>query len=149
MPYIAIKIHCVWSTKYRNPDLSDDNLRHRLFAHIRKNARNKGIWIDQIGGMPDHVHCLISLTARQSIEEIMQLIKGESSYWYNQQVGSPLQWQNDYFAASVSAQRVDTVRRYIQNQEQHHAHQSFDEELQEFIQLHEQQDAPPPPSSPG
>ena len=83
MSFICIKVHCVWATKYRAPLLQDPSLRKALFIHIYKNAHEKGIYLDTIGGWIDHVHCLISLRATQSIAQVMQQIKGESAHWYN------------------------------------------------------------------
>ena len=39
--------------------------------------------MDVVNGYSDHCHCLISLSSNQNIENIVQLIKGESSYWIN------------------------------------------------------------------
>lgn len=77
MPWVRVWIHFVWSTKDREPFL-DDEIRLKVFRHIRDNARQKGIHIDFINGYVDHVHCLISLGTDQTLEKIMQLIKGES-----------------------------------------------------------------------
>lgn len=82
MPLVKVWIHFVWSTKNRQPLLSDE-IRPKVFQHIRHNAGEKGIFIDFIGGYIDHVHCLVSLGTDQTIEKIIQLIKGESSFWIN------------------------------------------------------------------
>jgi REP element-mobilizing transposase RayT len=62
--------------------LSDD-IRQKVFQHIRENAREKDIFIDFINGYVEHVHCLISLNPEQTLKQIMQLLKGESSFWIN------------------------------------------------------------------
>ncbi len=79
MPFVKVWIHFVWSTKNREPYLRDE-IRQTVFQHIRENAQKKGIYLDLINGYTDHVHCLISLGTDQTIEKIMQLIKGESSF---------------------------------------------------------------------
>ena len=43
------------------------------------------------------------------------------------------EWQDEYFAVSVSEAIVDKVRVYIKNQEEHHRHQSFPQEYDDFI----------------
>jgi len=103
-----------------------------------ENARDKGIFIDFIGGYTDHCHCLVSLGFDQTIKNAMQLIKGESSYWINNQklIDSHFQWQNDYFAASVSESMLDITRNYIRNQEEHHKNKSFDDEFNDFLLKH-------------
>ncbi|PWB19858.1 transposase, partial [Flavobacterium sp. HTF] len=83
MSFIKIYIHFVWSTKNRIPYLDSIELREKVWKHIIENAKEKGIFIDFINGYADHCHCLISLGVDQNIQKIMQLIKGESSYWIN------------------------------------------------------------------
>ncbi|MFA9392255.1 MAG: IS200/IS605 family transposase [Prolixibacteraceae bacterium] len=138
MPYLYVYIHFVWSTKNRVPYLKSEEIRKTLWRHIKENAFKKGIFIDTINGYAEHCHCLISLGSNQTIEKIMQLIKGESSYWMNQQnlISEKFEWQDEYFAVSVSKSRIETVRNYILNQEEHHRKKSFEEEYDEFIVKH-------------
>lgn len=140
MSFICIKVHCVWATKYREPLLQDPSLRKALFIHIYKNAHEKGIYLDTIGGWIDHVHCLISLRATQSIAQVMQQLKGESAYWYNSYAiargfNPGLKWQTEYFAQSVGNDRLEIVRRYIRNQESHHEHRGKGWEDWELMNL--------------
>lgn len=135
MSLIKIYIHFVWSTKNRFPYLDSTELRQKVWSHIKENAKKKDIYIDFINGFSDHCHCLISLGADQNIQKIMHLIKGESSYWINknQLTKQKFEWQDEYFAVSVSESIVDKVRDYIKNQEIHHQKKSFQEEYNEFI----------------
>jgi putative transposase len=82
MRYIKVWIHLVWSTKNREPLLTSE-IRFKVLEHILQNGRSKGIFIDFVNGYTDHVHCLVSLGAEQSLSKIMHLIKGESSFWIN------------------------------------------------------------------
>lgn len=134
MPWVKVWIHFVWSTKDRAPFLTDE-IRNKIFYRIQENAKEKKIYIDFIGGYVDHVHCLISLGTDQTIEKIMQLIKGESSFWINKNrlCRGKFEWQDEYFAVSVSETFVDTVRNYIANQEIHHQTKSFDDEFRGFM----------------
>jgi putative transposase len=135
MPFIKVYIHFVWTTKNREHYLDSQDLRSLVWKHILENAREKGIFIDTINGFSDHCHCLVSFEADQSIQNIMHLIKGESSYWINKNklTKFKFEWQNDYFALSVSESMVEKVRRYIQNQEIHHLKKSFKDEYDDFI----------------
>ena len=135
MPFIKVYIHCVWSTKNRIPYLDTIQLRQKVWQHIRENAIQKGIFIDFINGYSDHCHCLISLGVDQNIQKVMQLIKGESSFWINKNglTKEKFEWQDEYFAVSISESVVDKVRNYIQNQEIHHTKRTFQEEYDEFI----------------
>ena len=134
MPYLRIWLHCVWNTKCRKPVLVKE-IREKLFGHIIEYSKSKDIFIDKIGGYNEHIHCLISLGSEQSISKIMNLIKGESSHWLNSNklITEKFEWQDDYFAISVSESIVDNVRRYILNQESHHTRKSFQAEIEEII----------------
>lgn len=135
MPFVKVYLHCVWSTKNRIPYLDSIELRQKVWNHIRENAIQKGIYIDFINGYSDHCHCLISLGVDQNIQKVIQLIKGESSFWINKNelTKEKFQWQEEYFAVSVSESVLDKVREYIKNQETHHKKKTFQEEYDEFI----------------
>lgn len=135
MPFVKVYIHCVWSTKNRIPYLNSIELRQKVWNHIRENSIQKGIFIDFINGYSDHCHCLISLGVDQNIQKVMQLIKGESSFWINKNelTKEKFQWQDEYFAVSVSESVIDKVRNYIKNQETHHKNKTLQEEYDEFI----------------
>lgn len=92
--------------------------------------------MDHVNGYSDHCHCLVSLSVDQTIQKTMQLIKGESSFWINKQglTNQKFEWQDEYFAASVSETSLENVRNYIKNQEIHHSKKSFQDEYQEFIE---------------
>jgi putative transposase len=136
MPFVKVYIHFVWSTKNREPYLSTPEIRKKVWEHIKQNAKEKGIYVDFINGYEDHCHCLVSLDTDQTIQKIMQLIKGESSHWINKNKiieNINFEWQDEYFAVSVSESMIDKVRNYIKNQEEHHRKKSFNEEHEEFI----------------
>jgi REP element-mobilizing transposase RayT len=135
MSWIRIWVHLVFSTKNREPYLNSSELRKNVFRHIKQNAELKDIWIDQICGYVDHIHCLVSLGREQSISKVAQLIKGESSHWINQNnlTKGKFIWQDDYWAAGVSESHLDSIRRYIQDQENHHKKKSFSDEIELFM----------------
>lgn len=134
MSFVKIWIHAVWAVKNRKPILSQD-IRRIVFEHIHENALEKEIFMDTVGGHHNHVHCLFRLKNSQSIDHIMQLIKGESSFWFNKSElsGLKLNWQKEYFAVSVSESNVANVRNYILNQEEHHKKKTWEDEYNEFI----------------
>ena len=135
MPYVSRWVHLIWATKNRNPSLKQE-IRGKLIQHIRENAFNKGIHLDFINGVEDHIHALISLKPNPNIARITRLLKGESSHWLNQQnlVKYTFGWQDDYIAISVGNSGLNQVREYIKNQENHHQKKSFADEYREFIQ---------------
>lgn len=124
----------VFSTKNRMPLLNDE-IRNRVFMHMKENAEKKHIWLDHVGGYEDHCHCLISLGREQTISKVAQLIKGESSFWINKNLSldSKFMWQDDFWAVSVSEGHMRNVRKYIRNQEIHHRKSGFKVEIDEFM----------------
>ncbi len=134
MPFINIWIHLIWATKNRQPFLTKE-IRAKVFSHIRKNAKEKGIQLDFINGCAEHLHILISMNSEQSIAKIAHLLKGESSHWINENklLNHRFSWQEEYIAVSISHSAVDRVREYIKNQEEHHRLKSFAEEYQIFL----------------
>ena len=127
-------IHAVWGTKSRYPYLTKE-IRQNVISHIKENALKKQIYIDTINGHSDHLHCLFGLNADVSIAKTLQLIKGESAFWINQEnlTIPKFEWADEYFAASVSESQLNKVRAYINNQEQHHKKITFASEYDNFI----------------
>lgn len=133
MAYVKIWIYCVWETKKRIPFLSSNKLE--IFNHIKNNARKKNIYIDRINGDKKHIHCIISLKSDQTISKVIQLIKGESSFWINKQklIKTRFEWADEYYAVSISESHLSRIREYIKNQEEHHNKKTWVEECDEFI----------------
>ena len=138
MSWVKIWVHMVFTTKYRTPYLATPDLRDAMFRHIKQNAREKNIWLDCVNGYSEHAHCLISLGREQTICDVAQLIKGESSFWMNKQglLDQPFIWQDDYWAVGVSESHMQRVRKYIHNQEEHHKKVTFKHEIERFEQKH-------------
>lgn len=102
MSFVRIWVHCVWTTYKRTPYLKEE-MRNDLIFHIQENALAKGIYIDHINGYEEHLHALISLASKQSISEVMQKVKGESSFWINKNKLTRIkfEWQDDFYAVSL------------------------------------------------
>jgi REP element-mobilizing transposase RayT len=135
MSYLRIWLHCVWTTKDRIPFLREE-IREAVISHIRENSKLKGIYIDHINGYHEHLHAIISLGGTQNTSDVMQKIKGESSYWINKNKLTRLkfEWQDDFYAVSFGMPQLDNLREYIRNQVQHHQKVSFQEELDKIIE---------------
>ena len=134
MSYVKIWIHAVWTVKNRKPILNQD-IRQELFNHIHTNAIEKDILMEAVNGYNNHVHCLFRLKNNQTIEHVMQLKKGESSFWFNKNnlCLLKLNWQKENFAVSISESQVIYVKNYIEKQEEHHKKKTWEEEYNEFI----------------
>ena len=82
--------------------------------------------------MSDHVHLLVSFPPNVDISKAMRFVKANSSRWISQKFGKSFEWQKGYGAFSVSRSNMNTIVKYIQDQEQHHRKFDF---RTEFIAL--------------
>jgi hypothetical protein len=90
----------------------------------------------EIGGVEDHAHLLVGLRATHRLDYVLRDIKADSSSWVHRVVGRRIfEWQAGYLGLTVSPSQIDAVRKYIQNQEQHHRRKSFKEEYLELLKL--------------
>lgn len=135
MPYVKNWLHCVWGTKDRIPFLSG-KIKYEVINHIRANAKSKNIYIDFLNGHSEHIHCLLSLNPDQSLSKVMQMIKGEASFWINKTglTKHKFEWAEEYFGVSVSESHLPKVREYIRNQEEHHRVKKWEEEYKELLE---------------
>jgi REP element-mobilizing transposase RayT len=140
MPYTTIWIHLVFSTKNREPFLIS-SIRQKVFQHILENARSKGIVMSCVNGYSDHAHVLVRLLPTQQLSKVVQLIKGESSFWINSNklIARNFEWQREYFAVSVGKSDFERVFNYIQNQEKHHSGKSFAKEYNSLLKKYDLQ----------
>jgi putative transposase len=130
-------MHCVWSTKNREPYLTPP-LRERLWPYLGGVARQNKIKTLAIGGAADHVHVLLSLLATLSIAKATQLRKGNSSKWIHETFPKMryFAWQEGYGTFSVSISGVEATVAYIRNEAAHHGTRSFREELVTMLRGH-------------
>jgi REP element-mobilizing transposase RayT len=135
MSFITVFVHYVWTTKNRFPYLND-SIRSQVIEHIKENAIKKDIYIDEINGHKEHIHCIVSMGPDKSIDKIAQLLKGESSFWINQNklTAQRFGWQNEYWVAGIGKSELNRVRNYIKKQQEHHKKVSFEEELEKLLE---------------
>jgi putative transposase len=109
--------------------------REELIQHFIEYSKSKEIYLLEVNAWENHCHGLISLGRNQNIAEVVQLLKGESSFWLNRSKKLPFKfmWQDDYYAVSVSESHLNAVCNYIRNQEEHHKKLSWEEELKQFL----------------
>ena len=87
-----------------------------------------GLTVIKIGGMEDHAHILFALPADVTLAHAVQVLKANSSRWMRERVPK-FAWQEGYAAFSVSASVAAAVKKYIENQAEHHKRRSFEEEF--------------------
>ncbi len=88
-----------------------------------------------INNMPDHIHILISKNPDISEAELVQKIKANSSRWLKKYLlCRGFEWQRGYGAFSYSKSQLESVKKYIRNQQEHHKHQTYKDEMIMFFQ---------------
>jgi len=83
-----------------------------------------------INNMPDHLHLLVGLRPDSSLSDLLRDVKASSSKLINEKrwVAGRFSWQEGFGAFSYSRSQLGAVIRYIENQQQHHARRSFQDE---------------------
>lgn len=109
-----------------------------LKKHMKEYAQTKNIYLLNVNGWLDHVHCLISLEPEQILSNVINLLKGESSFWINKNkiCTEKFSWQNEYFAVSIGQSQFEAINNYINGQEIHHKKKSFEQEYDEFFEAY-------------
>jgi REP element-mobilizing transposase RayT len=133
----SLHAHVVFSTKHRQPLIAAD-LAQRLYEYIAGITRAHGCRLVQAGGMPDHVHLLVSFGRETCVAEFMRVVKASSSKWVHETMPdlTGFAWQSGYAAFAVSYSLVEVVRQYIIRQEEHHRKRSFQDELRALLRKH-------------
>ena len=126
--YASIFIHCIFSTKNRQALIPADRMGG-LFSYIGGIAKSEGFTLVASGGTANHIHLLFILPAPYPLAQAVQKLKGSSSRW----MGKGFSWQEGYCAFSVSASQVPVVKRYIENQAEHHRKRGFEEEFTSLL----------------
>jgi REP element-mobilizing transposase RayT len=136
--YTQIHIQAIFAVQSRNCTLRK-MWKNELFQYITGIIQNHGHKVLAINGIPDHIHVLFGMRPTQSLSDLMQDIKGDSSKWINQKgfIKTRFSWQDGYGAFSYSKSHVNQVIDYIKNQEIHHRRRSFIEEYLEFLEKFE------------
>ena len=136
--FTQLLTHLVFAVKYRDRLLKKE-IRDEVFSYISgiiTNRKHKSLIIN---GVLDHIHILIGLNPNDTISDLVGTIKKSSSTFINQKNWFPgkFHWQDGYGAFSYGKSQLDSVYKYIANQEAHHKKRTFREEYIEFLKKFE------------
>jgi len=133
-----IYLHIVFSTKNRTPVLADAIIREEVHKYLGGASNKLECPVLRVGGVADHVHVLCRLGRTITVADLVKELKRESSQWIKSKFPelADFYWQLGYGAFSVSESKVPDVRAYVENQEQHHASMSFQDEFRELLKKH-------------
>lgn len=124
--------HLVWATRGREPFLTAEleRVAHRCIVGEIEKLR---CTVLAIGGMSDHVHCVVQMHSTVAIAKLAQAIKGNSSKLLNHEshYDGAFDWQDNYGAFSVSRSHLKRVVAYVKNQKVRHTQGSVWQEWEE------------------
>jgi REP element-mobilizing transposase RayT len=124
--FSQIYIQTVFAVSGRE-SLIKATFKEELYKYITGIVRNQRQKLIAINGVPDHVHILLGLRPAMALADLVQNIKVDSTHFMNKRrlVHGRFSWQEGYGAFSYGHSQLDTIVRYIQNQEEHHRRHSF------------------------
>ena len=132
--FTQIYVQIVFVVQERQNLIKNEH-KEELHKYITGVIKKKNQKLIAINCMPDHTHIFIGLKPNIALSDLVRDIKNNSSTFINKKKWIPgkFNWQRGFGAFSYSHSQIDKVIKYIQNQEQHHAHKSFREEYLEFL----------------
>ena len=130
-----VLLHIIFSTKNRLAFLIDSGLQQRMHAYLARVFNEHNCPAIEVGGPEDHVHILCLLSRNHAISQIIKKSKANSSSWAKTLGGRCLKfsWQSGYGVFSIHQSQIGPIRKYIQNQKEHHRKKSFQEEYLEIL----------------
>jgi putative transposase len=131
--YVRNYLHITWSTDDR-VRVFQGNTKIQLKDFFLEKAKEMNTPVLSVNVQPEHIHLLIDLPSNICLADFVQKQKGASSHWLNEQklINAKFSWQRGYGAFSVSASQLEVVKKYIQNQDEHHRKKTFEEEYHEW-----------------
>ena len=110
--------------------------KDELYKYITGIIQNNNHKLLAINGTSNHLHIFIGYKTHQLVPDLLQDIKGHSSKWINKRgfAGGKFRWQAGYGAFSSSQSQINSVIKYINNQEAHHKKKTFADEYVELLQ---------------
>jgi putative transposase len=135
--FISCLIHVVIGTIHQKNFLTAD-IRSQLTTYLSSVSKSKGMRLVVLGGAENHIHILLALPTKLSVESAILPLKQSSTTWLRQhfEMLRSFSWAAGFAAFSISRSQLDSTLLYIQNQEQYHWKKSFKEEYLEFLNFH-------------
>ncbi len=135
--FVSCLLHVVIGTSHQRNLLSGDARMH-LSSYLASVAKSKGMKLVTLGGTENHIHLLLALPLKLSIESAIVPLQQSSATFLRQNYDflRSFSWATGFAAFSISRSQLDSTLAYIQNQEQVHAKKSFRDEYLEFLTFH-------------
>ena len=120
VPYISV---------LKRRDFTAPGVKSTLENLLRTIAYQNGMEILAVDVQPDHIHLFVSFPPAMSIANAVKLLKGISARQLRlifpelrKRTRSDRLWAPSYYVGTAGHVSAETIRRYIEAQETHHAH---------------------------
>lgn len=134
----AVYIHLIFSTKEHLPFLRDETIRSSLHSYLGSISKKLQCPPILIGGEEDHVNVLARFGRTITQAERVKELKRVSNIWLKKQGEfEGFEWQGGYADFSVSQSKLERVKQYIANQQEHHRRISFQDEVRSLLKKHQ------------
>jgi REP element-mobilizing transposase RayT len=132
--YTQIYLHIVFAVKHRDALISS-SWKERLHKYITGIIQNQGHKLITINTMPNHAHIFIGMKPDAALSDLVRDIKRDSTNFVNNEIKmrGKFGWQEGFGAFSYSHSQIDSVAKYILNQEEHHRRKTFREEYETML----------------
>ena len=127
-----VYLHYVFSVK-NGENIITDNIRRDLHSYITGTFSKLGSYVVELYANSDHIHILCTLPRTITQADLISKVKSSSSKWIKKKGLIRFSWQNGYGVFSVSSSKIQAVKNYIINQEEHHKIFSFKDEYRKFL----------------
>ena len=128
-------IHAIFHVKYNESFIrtEDEEELYRYIGGIIGLSKSIPIMIN---GTDNHIHVLCIMSKNIPLAKLLEDIKSNSSRWIKTLDSHyrDFSWQGGYAGYSVSQSKVEVVKKYIENQKEHHKKQTFQEEYIQFLE---------------
>jgi putative transposase len=132
--YSQLYVQAIFAVQYRLA-LLDESWEQQLQKYITGIVQNQGHKMLAINNVEDHMHIFFGWNPKQSISQLMQFVKGDSSGWINENnfTKRHFRWQEGYGAFSYAKSEIGNVARYIENQKEHHKTENMQDEFHRIL----------------
>jgi putative transposase len=127
-------MHIIFSTKHRQALIHPPHEKE-LHAYLGGICKALECPVLAVGGHTDHVHIVCMLSKKIALMNLLKELKASSSKWIKTAYPelNSFFWQDGYGAFSINPTEVETVKKYINNQHEHHRKKTFQEEYRAFL----------------
>ena len=116
----SCQYHVIWCPKYRRKVLISP-IDQRLKELIQEKQAAYGYEISAIEIMPEHVHLILDVDPRTSVNKVVGQIKGWTAHAIREEFPFmksrlPSLWTRSKFISTVGPVSLEVVKQYIANQ---------------------------------